>query len=94
MTILGNVINVECLSLILIGVVVGSIFGCIPGLNSPIAVALVLPITFILEVIPSLALIMGIYMGSVSGGLVSAILLRIPGTGAVVATTFDGYPMA
>ncbi|ONI38347.1 hypothetical protein AN639_01875 [Candidatus Epulonipiscium fishelsonii] len=91
--IIQSVMNIECLSLILIGVIVGNIFGCIPGLNGPIAVALVLPITFALEVIPSMCLIMGIYMGSVTGGLVSAILLKIPGTAASVATTFDGYPM-
>ncbi|WP_256677295.1 tripartite tricarboxylate transporter permease, partial [Pseudomonas sp. Kh7] len=36
---------------------------------------------------------MGIYMGGVSGGLVSAVLLRIPGTAAAIATVFDGYPM-
>ena len=90
----ANAFSPECLILSLLGVIVGSIFGCIPGLNGPIAVALILPITFTLEIIPSMALIMGVYMGSVSGGLVSAILLRIPGTAANVATCFDGYPMA
>lgn len=93
LTIMTNVINPQCILLIIAGVVIGNVFGCIPGLNGPIAVALVLPITFRLDIIPSMALIMGIYMGSVSGGLVSAILLKIPGTAASVATTFDGYPM-
>ncbi|WP_305768322.1 tripartite tricarboxylate transporter permease [Candidatus Epulonipiscium viviparus] len=79
---LQNIMNFECLSLILIGVIIGNVFGCIPGLNGPIAVALILPVTFSLEVIPSMSLIMGIYMGSVTGG-----------TAASVATTFDGYPM-
>ncbi|MDE7014659.1 MAG: tripartite tricarboxylate transporter permease, partial [Kineothrix sp.] len=92
--ILSNVLNPQCILLIIAGVIIGNVFGCIPGLNGPIAVALILPITFTLEVIPSMALIMGIYMGSISGGLVSAILLKIPGTAASVATTFDGYPMA
>lgn len=93
MAILQSVMNPMCLLLILAGVFIGSVFGCIPGLNGPIAVALILPITFTLDIIPSMCLIMGIYMGSVSGGLVSAILLKIPGTAASVATTFDGYPM-
>lgn len=93
MTILQNVLNLQVLFLILMGVVIGNVFGCIPGLNGPIAVALILPITFSLDVVSSMALIMGIYMGSVSGGLVSAILLKIPGTAANVATAFDGYPM-
>lgn len=93
LNIVANVINPQCILLIVVGVVIGNVFGCIPGLNGPIAVALVLPITFTLDVVPSMALIMGIYMGSISGGLVSAILLKIPGTAASVATTFDGYPM-
>lgn len=94
LTVFSNILNPECLMLILIGVIMGNIFGCIPGLNTPIAVALVLPVSFALETIPALCLIMGIYMGGVSGGLVSAVLLKIPGTAASVATTFDGYPMA
>ncbi|MEG2117369.1 MAG: tripartite tricarboxylate transporter permease, partial [Clostridia bacterium] len=65
-----------------------------PGLNTPIAMALCLPFTMIMDPVPTVCLLMGIYMGGVSGGLVSAILLKIPGTAASVATTFDGYPMA
>lgn len=89
-----SVLQFDILLLILAGVVVGNIFGCIPGINAPIAVALALPITFVLDINQAVALIMGIYMGSVSGGLISAILLRIPGTAASVATCFDGYPLA
>lgn len=88
-----NVLNPESMFLTLVGVAMGNIFGCIPGLNTPIAVALILPFTLVMDPVPSICLIMGIYMGGVSGGLVSAILLRIPGTAASVATTFDGYPM-
>ncbi len=90
----ANILTLQNLSLILLGVAIGNLFGCIPGLNAPIAVALALPFTFNMELLPSISLIMGLYMGCVSGGLVSAILLRIPGTAASVATTFDGYPMA
>ncbi len=88
-----NVFNLQSLILILAGVVIGNIFGCIPGLNTPIAVALVLPFTMVMDPVPTVCLLMGIYMGGVSGGLVSAVLLKIPGTAASVATTFDGYPM-
>lgn len=94
MDVIMSVLTPENLLLILAGVIIGNIFGCIPGLNAPIAVALVLPITFSMATLPAICLIMGLYMGSVSGGLVSAILLKIPGTAASVATTFDGYPMA
>lgn len=88
-----NVFNPWCLFLVFAGVVMGNIFGCIPGLNTPIAIALVLPFTMVMEQVPTVCLLMGIYMGGVSGGLVSAILLKIPGTAAAVATVFDGYPM-
>lgn len=92
--VLQNVFNPASLFLILAGVIIGNIFGCIPGLNTPIAIALVLPITMVMDPVTSVCLLMGVYMGGVSGGLVSAILLRIPGTAAAVATVFDGYPMA
>ncbi len=92
--ILANVFQIDILLLILLGVVIGNVFGCIPGLNAPIAVALALPLTFIMTTNQAIALIMGLYMGCVSGGLVSAVLLRIPGTASNVATCFDGYPLA
>lgn len=88
-----NIFNPTSLILIFSGVAVGTIFGAIPGLNTPIAIALALPFTMVMGPVPSVALMMGIYMGGVSGGLVSAVLLRIPGTAASIATVFDGYPM-
>ena len=50
--------------------------------------------TYGLEPISGMALLIGLYIGGVSGGLVAAILLRIPGTPSSVATCFDGYPLA
>lgn len=84
----------QILLLIFIGVVMGIVFGAIPGLNTPIAIALVLPFTYSMDVLPSMALILGIYMGGISGGLITAILLKIPGTVSSIATTLDGNPMA
>lgn len=89
-----SVLKPDVLLLVLAGIAIGNIFGCVPGLNAPIAVALALPITFLLDTIPAMALILGLYFGATSGGLVSAILLRIPGTASNVATCFDGYPLA
>ena len=90
---LSQIASLEVLLLICIGTVVGIIFGAIPGLNTPIAVALLLPFSYRLGTVSAMALLLGVYMGGISGGLVSAILLRIPGTAAAIATTFDGYPM-
>lgn len=88
-----SILTPQVLALIFAGTFVGIIFGAIPGLNTPIAVALLLPFAYRLPTIPAVALLLGVYMGGISGGLVSAILLRIPGTAAAIATTFDGYPM-
>ena len=77
-----------------VGSVVGVIFGAIPGLTFSMALALLLPFTFGMESTPAIALLMGIYIGGMTGGSVSAILIGIPGTPSAAATVFDGYPMA
>ncbi|WP_305768688.1 tripartite tricarboxylate transporter permease [Candidatus Epulonipiscium viviparus] len=79
---------------LLLGVIMGIVFGAIPGLNTIMALALALPLTYNMEMIPAIAFLIAVYCGGLSGGSISAILLNIPGTAAVVTTTFDGYPMA
>lgn len=88
------VLTLKTMSLILVGVVMGLIFGAIPGLTATMAIAISLPITFGMGPIEGMSLLMGLYIGGVSGGLIPAILLKIPGTPSSIATTFDGYPMA
>lgn len=80
--------------LIFIGVVVGIIFGAIPGLTGTMAVAICVPLTYTMGAVQGIAFLIGLYIGSCSGGLISAILLKIPGTLSSIATTFDGSPMA
>ncbi|MDR1090824.1 MAG: tripartite tricarboxylate transporter permease [Prevotella sp.] len=77
-----------------LGGLLGIIFGALPGLNAATAIVLVMPIIFNMDMMHGIALILGIYNGGASGGLISAILINIPGTAAAMATTFDGYPMA
>ncbi len=77
-----------------IGVLIGIIFGAIPGMTATLAVAVCLPLTYSLGLTDGLALLLGLYVGGISGGLVPAILLKIPGTPSSITTTFDGYPMA
>jgi putative tricarboxylic transport membrane protein len=77
-----------------VGVVIGLLFGVMPGLGGPTAVALLMPLTFTMQSNHAMALIGGI-MGAVSaGGSISAILLNTPGTAPNAATCFDGYPLA
>jgi putative tricarboxylic transport membrane protein len=80
--------------LVAVGVAVGIVFGAIPGLSATMAVALFLPVTYGMNPINGMTLLMALYVGGTSGGLIAAILLRIPGTPASVATCFDGYPLA
>ena len=82
------------LSLIVAGTFVGIIFGAIPGMTATMAVAVCLPLTYSLGLENGLALLLGLYVGGISGGLVPAILLGIPGTPSSITTTFDGHPMA
>ncbi|WP_316863293.1 tripartite tricarboxylate transporter permease [uncultured Cohaesibacter sp.] len=79
---------------ILIGVFTGLIFGSVPGLSATMAVALCLPMTFGMPSLTALVLLISLYIGGISGGLVSAIIIGIPGTPSSIATTFDGHTMA
>lgn len=89
-----SVLDPVCLLVIVVGVAVGIVFGCIPGLTSNMAVALGLPLTFTLTPVQGISMLIALYVGGISGGLIAAILLKIPGTPASVATVFDGGPMA
>ena len=82
------------LLLMIAGVAIGIVFGSIPGLSASMAVALMLPITFTMEASLGMNVLVAVYIGGISGGLISAILLNMPGTASSIATTFDGHPMA
>ena len=90
----SQILNPMSLLLILIGTFLGIFFGAAPGMTSSMGIALALPVTYAMGIVDGMALLLGIYIGSISGGLITAILLNIPGTPASVATTFDGHPMA
>lgn len=75
------------------GAIVGIVFGAIPGLTATMGVALFLPFTFNLDIVPSMALLLGIYVGGIYGGSISAVLIKTPGTPSSAATVLDGYPL-
>lgn len=87
-------LNPETLLFMLIGTFGGMIFGAIPGLTGALGVSLMLPFTFSMPHTQGLAVLIGIYVGGVSGGLVASIMLNIPGNAAAIVTCFDGSPMA
>ena len=80
--------------LLLLGTVGGLLLGATPGLSPTMAVALLIPFTFRLEPAQGLILLGAAYTSTVAGGAVSAILLKIPGAPANIATTLDGHTMA
>ena len=77
-----------------IGVLLGLIVGMIPGLTISTGIIVMLPVTFALPPDISIALLLGLYVGGMTGGSFSAVLLNIPGTPSASATAIDGYPMA
>jgi len=76
------------------GVVFGIIIGALPGLTSPMGVALLIPFTYTMPKVPAICMLVALYCGGTFGGSISAILVHAPGTPAAAATTFDGYPLA
>lgn len=90
----GVAFQPENLLFVLIGVTVGTLIGLIPGLGPVATIALLLPLTFNLEPAGAIMMLAGIYYGSMYGGRIPAILLRLPGDASAVVTTFDGYPLA
>ncbi len=76
-----------------IGVVVGIIFGGLPGMTATMAIAICLPMTYAYDLNTALFLLLGLYVGGISGGLIPAILVNIPGTPSSITTGFDGHPM-
>jgi putative tricarboxylic transport membrane protein len=91
---LGHLMQWQTLASLFVVVIMGLIFGALPGLNATMAVAILLPVTFLFDQSTGLALLIAAYVSGVSGGLVSSTLLRIPGTPSSIATTFDAYPLA
>ena len=78
---------------LIIGVVGGIIIGALPGLTATMGVAILLPFTFGMEPVTGLIMLVGIYIGAIYGGSISAILLNTPGTPASAATCIDGFPL-
>ncbi|CUH45490.1 tripartite tricarboxylate transporter permease [Ruegeria atlantica] len=90
----GDVFTPMSFLLLLGGTIGGLILGATPGLSPTMAVALLIPFTFQLEAAQGLILLGAAYTSTVAGGAVSAILLKIPGAPANIATTLDGHTMA
>jgi len=79
---------------LLLGVGAGIMVGALPGLTATMGVALLVPLTFGMPPIAAMLMLVGVYVGAIYGGSISAILLRTPGTPAAAATVLDGFALA
>jgi len=91
---LGNALTPFNLMLALVGVVLGTVIGALPGLSATMSVAILVPFTFAMDPASGLIALGAIYTGAIYGGAYAAILVNAPGTPSAIATTFDGFPMA
>ncbi|MFY9238082.1 MAG: tripartite tricarboxylate transporter permease [Roseovarius sp.] len=91
---LGLLMDPWAIAIMVLATVVGMIVGALPGLGTVTALAMVLPFTFVLDGPQAIGLLLAIYVSSVYGGSIPAVLINVPGTPQSAATTFDGYPMA
>jgi putative tricarboxylic transport membrane protein len=82
------------LAVAVIGILLGTIIGVLPGLGGANGVAILLPVTFTMPPTSAIILLTSIYWGALFGGAITSVLFNIPGEPWSVATTFDGYPMA
>ncbi|MEW6082709.1 MAG: tripartite tricarboxylate transporter permease [Bacillota bacterium] len=87
-------LHIENLAMIMVGTIVGVIFGAIPGVGPMEGVALLIPMTYIMTPIQALLFLVALYSAGTYGGSITAVLFRIPGSAEAVMTTLDGYEMA
>lgn len=78
----------------LVGVMLGTLIGVLPGLGPNATIAMLLPFTFTLEPLSALIMLAGIYYGAQYGGSTTAILINLPGEASSVVTVLDGHRMA
>ena len=87
-----NVFSPMPLLFIFGGVMMGVMLGAIPGLNSTMGTALLIPFTYAMDATTGLLLLTAVYCGGTFGGSISAILFNVPGSPEASVTGFDGYP--
>ena len=79
---------------VVLGCLLGTAVGVMPGLGSSMAVALLLPMTFALEPTAAFIMFSGVYFGGLFGDSTMAILMNTPGQASAIASTFEGHRMA
>ena len=89
----GVVFTPENMLFVFLGVTIGTVIGVLPGLGPTATIALLLPITYGISPEAAIMMLAGVYYGSMYGGTITSVLLRIPGEAASAITALDGYEM-
>lgn len=89
----GMAMRLDTMTMMAIGLFAGMIVGSLPGFTTLMAMAILLPISFFMDPLVGIPFLLGIYKGGIFGGSIPAILISMPGTGAAVATSRDGYKL-
>ncbi|MGI6777240.1 MAG: tripartite tricarboxylate transporter permease [Acetivibrionales bacterium] len=84
----------EIILLIFAATTMGIVVGAIPGLTGTMALALLINVTYKMQLEHAVAFLLSVYVGAIMGGCYSAIMINIPGTPAAAATALDGFPLA
>ena len=87
-------LTIQNLSFLVIGCIMGTFIGMLPGLGPMTAIALMIPIASALPSATGIIMMAAVYYGAIFGGSTSAILINAPGVASTVATSFDGFPLA
>lgn len=90
----GTLFSPMAMLMVVLGCALGLIVGVLPGLGPLMGIVVLTPVAFLIDQHAAMALLVAVYVGGSSGGAISAILLRIPGTPLAAATLLDGFPMA
>jgi putative tricarboxylic transport membrane protein len=89
----AHVLTPEILAYAVLGCALGMMTGVLPGFGPAAATTLLLPLAFVVGPTASIVMIAAIYYGSMYGGTITSVLLRVPGEVSSVATCLDGYEM-
>jgi putative tricarboxylic transport membrane protein len=94
MTGIQVIFQLEVLFVIFMGVLLGVIFGALPGVSATMSIVLCISFTYSMNPVVAISFLAAVYCSSITGGSITAILFKIPGTPSSAPTTLDGYPMA
>ena len=89
-----KIMDPHMLLIIFLGALLGTAVGVLPGLTVIMAISLIVPLTYSMNPIASILLLLGVYCGGNYGGSITACLINIPGTPSAIMTTLDGHPLA